>query len=415
MRILFVSYQHWPPDFGGELLVSLERFEWLVASGWNAMIVTSGKPGLASREEQKGVQVLRSPIIGDTSYARLVRRVVFFVWVCWQMVLNRFDTLHLNSTGAVGPVSAALSARVIAFLAKLKGAHTVIVHSLADSPQAPFETTGWKGFWRKILFSGFKSVVAVSPALSDGLKPHFQNRVVLVTNAVRDDLFKPNAAARQRRRAQNGVADGDIVFVFLGTVCNRKGFDLLAKAFGELAKEYANWHLWVIGPCTRQHSQSVDESELQEITAPLEPVIERVSFLGRIDDRAAVSEFLSAADLFVFPTRKEGMPISPLEAMSAGLPQIITRIPGVTDLANVDGETGYYIRRDDLDGLKSAMRRLGTDEPLRQRMGKNAAEVIRNSFGWERHLQQWMQVYEQNPPLTGPTPKRASSVSPRAE
>jgi glycosyltransferase involved in cell wall biosynthesis len=356
------------------------------------------------------MQVFRSPIIGNTRLLRLMRRLVFFFWACGAMLRGGFDVLHLNSTGAIGPFSAAVSSRILALLAKCRGAHTVIVHSLADSPQAAFETTGWRGFWRKILFSGFNSIVAVSPALRDGLKTHFRDRVILVTNAVRDDLFKPSIEARQSRRVQGGIKDGDIVFVFLGTVCKRKGFDLLAKAFGELAKERGNWHLWVIGPCTRQHSQSVDEKEVAEISAPLGPLLNRVTFLGRIDDRSTISELLSAADLFVFPTRKEGMPISPLEAMSAGLPQIITRIPGVTDLANVEGATGHYIAQDDLEALKSSMLRLGSDHHLRKRMGEEAIEVIRKSFGWRRHLEQWANVYR-HMPIMAASPESLSEIA----
>jgi glycosyltransferase involved in cell wall biosynthesis len=88
------------------------------------------------------------------------------------------------------------------------------------------------------------------------------------------------------------------------------------------------------------------------------------------------------------------MPISPLEAMAVGLPLIISRIPGVTDLANIEGETGYYMPPGDLGDLKAAMLRLGSNESLRRRMGQRASEVIRGSFGWEQHVTKWMQLYE---------------------
>jgi glycosyltransferase involved in cell wall biosynthesis len=88
------------------------------------------------------------------------------------------------------------------------------------------------------------------------------------------------------------------------------------------------------------------------------------------------------------------MPISPLEAMSVGLPQIITLIPGVTDLANIEGETGYYIPQGDLGALKDAMIRLGSNESLRHRMGQRATEVIREGFAWEQHVTNWMKLYE---------------------
>ncbi len=394
MRILFVSYQHWPPDFGGELLASIERFQSLAARGCSVTVLTSGRVGFPSHEVQKGIDVHRSPIIGKNRLGRLLRRVVFILWVCWRVIPSRFDVLHFGSSGAIGPMSSAISTKVLLLLARLKGARTVTVHSLADTEQSAFDTHGWKGFWHKASFSGFDCIVAVGPAIYEGLRTHFPNRVTLLPYGVRDDVFTRSPEARRRLRAEKAVEDSDVIFTFLGSVGRRKGFDLLAQAFAELAPDYANWHLWVIGPYTREQNQNVDDYEVAQVTKPLESVGQQVIFWGRIDDRATLRRVLSAGDIFAFPTRKEGMPISPLEAMSVGLPQIITLIPGVTDLANIEGETGYYIPQADLGALKDAMIRLGSNESLRHRMGQRATEVIREGFAWEQHVTNWMKLYE---------------------
>jgi glycosyltransferase involved in cell wall biosynthesis len=394
MRILFVSYQHWPPDFGGELLASIERFQSLAARGCSVTVLTSGRVGFPSHEVQKGIDVHRSPIIGKNRLGRLLRRVVFILWVCWRVIPSRFDVLHFGSSGAIGPMSSAISTKVLLLLARLKGARTVTVHSLADTEQSAFDTHGWKGFWHKASFSGFDCIVAVGPAIYEGLRTHFPNRVTLLPYGVRDDVFTRSPEARRRLRAEKAVEDSDVIFTFLGSVGRRKGFDLLAQAFAELAPDYANWHLWVIGPYTREQNQNVDDYEVAQVTKPLESVGQQVIFWGRIDDRATLRRVLSAGDIFAFPTRKEGMPISPLEAMSVGLPQIITLIPGVTDLANIEGETGYYIPQGDLGALKDAMIRLGSNESLRHRMGQRATEVIREGFAWEQHVTNWMKLYE---------------------
>ena len=394
MRILFVSYQHWPPDFGGELLASIERFQSLAARGCSVTVLTSGRVGFPSHEVQKGIDVHRSPIIGKNRLGRLLRRVVFILWVCWRVIPSRFDVLHFGSSGAIGPMSSAISTKVLLLLARLKGARTVTVHSLADTEQSAFDTHGWKGFWHKASFSGFDCIVAVGPAIYEGLRTHFPNRVTLLPYGVRDDVFTRSPEARRRLRAEKAVEDSDVIFTFLGSVGRRKGFDLLAQAFAELAPDYANWHLWVIGPYTREQNQNVDDYEVAQVTKPLESVGQQVIFWGRIDDRATLRRVLSAGDIFAFPTRKEGMPISPLEAMSVGLPLIITLIPGVTDLANIEGETGYYIPQGDLGALKDAMIRLGSNESLRHRMGQRATEVIREGFAWEQHVTNWMKLYE---------------------
>lgn len=394
MQILFVSYQYWPPDFGGELLASIERFQSLASRGCSVTVLTSGRVGFPSHEVQRGVNVHRSPIIGKNRPGRLLRRVVFILWVCWRVIPSRFDVLHFGSSGAIGPMSSAISTKVLLLLAWLKGARTVIVHSLADTEQSAFDTHGWKGFWHKASFSGFDCIVAVGPAIYEGLRTHFPNRVTLLPYGVRDDVFTRSLEARRRLRAEKAVEDSDVIFTFLGSVGRRKGFDLLAQAFAELAPRHPDWRLWVVGPRTRLENQNIDESEVANVTRALREVEDRVTFVGRVDERASLSQILSGGDVFVFPSRQEGMPIAPMEAMAVGLPLIIARIPGVTDLASIEGETGLYIPRDDLGALKAAMIRLGTDEELRKRMGARAAQVVREGFAWEQHVTNWMKLYD---------------------
>jgi hypothetical protein len=61
MKILFVSYHYWPPHFGGELKISIERFESLVKRGHQVTALTSGVPGLPARETLNGIEIRRFP------------------------------------------------------------------------------------------------------------------------------------------------------------------------------------------------------------------------------------------------------------------------------------------------------------------------------------------------------------------
>jgi glycosyltransferase involved in cell wall biosynthesis len=375
MRIAFVSYHYWPPDFGGELLISIERLRSLVAGDCEVTVLTSGRPGFARSQPDEGLEIRRSPVVHHTRPGRLVRRFVFFFWACWQLARSHFDVLHVGTSGAIGPLSHAFAAWSFCVLARLKGARSVVVHSLADSETSAFDGRGWEGFWRQRYFAAFDHIVAVSPALYHALLPHFPSKATLIPYGIRDDLFNRCCqATREALRREKGVGDAAVVFAFLGTVGRRKGFDLLAQAFAELAREHLNWYLWVIGPRTRVENQNLDEREVAEVTQPLQSAGTRVTFWGRVDDRAQLSRILSASDVFVFPTRREGMGIAPIEAMAVGLPVIIARIPGVTDLANVEGETGFYVPPGDLEALKAAMLRLGggqraapEDGPARRR------------------------------------------------
>jgi glycosyltransferase involved in cell wall biosynthesis len=280
----------------------------------------------------------------------------------------------------------------------------VIVHSLADTEQEVFSSGGWNGYWRRTLFSKFDKIVAVSPGLYNGLRVTFPEKACQILYGVRDDIFMPlDEATRDTFRGENDLSNRHVVFTFLGTVGYRKGFDLLARAFASLVSRYPEWRLWVMGPYTLQHSQNLDLQDVSRVTRILEPVSSQVKYWGRVDEREQLNRLLSASDIFVFPSRREGMGLAPMEAMAAGLPVIIAKIPTITDLASLEGETGYYIPVNDADALERAMEKLGTDSMLRKNMGQNAVRRIHEEFGWNVHLANWGDLYWHLKPKDGQT------------
>ena len=94
-------------------------------------------------------------------------------------------------------------------------------------------------------------------------------------------------------------------------------------------------------------------------------VADRVVLLGERDD---VAGQLAQSDVFVLASRSEGMPLSVLEAMAAGLPVVASAVGGVPELV-VSGETGLLVPPDDIDALADALRALLSDALLRRAMG----------------------------------------------
>ena len=392
--IVFVTYNYWPPQFGGELSHSVERFKGLAVRGYKVTALTSGYPGFPSEQNDQGVLVHRSPVVGDSRLARAIRRVIYLYWVLWVLLRIKFDIYHQGDTAGIGPTTSTITVWLFTRIARWKRARILIVHSLADTEYSTFDTTSWSGYWRRALFACFDDIVAVSPALYQGIYSIFPEKARLIVYGVRDDIFTPlDDSSRKRFRYEQNVADGQVVFSFLGTVGARKGFDSLAQAFANLAEKYPDWRLWVIGPYMPSHSQNLDIADVERVTRWLDPFPDKVMFWGRINDRLRLNRLLSASDIFVFPSRREGMPIAPMEAMSAGVPVIISNIPGVTDLANLDGETGYYVPVNDAQALASAMERLGLDAASRVTMGCRAARRVRERFGWQAHLDEWEKLF----------------------
>lgn len=394
MKILFVSYAYWPPDFGGELLISIERFASLAQRGHRIVVLTSGQPGFPPREERDGITILRSPVIGRRRFARLVRRIVFAFWVLYYLLRLDYDVLHWLSLSGINLASDAVIAWIFGWVAHRQGARVITVHALADQEQRTLDLQGARRKWKRVLLGQVDHIVAVSPALFEPLAAHFPGKAVQIVYGVHDDLFVPLGQECDTLRQQKQVPPNGVVFSFLGSVGRRKGFDTLAQAFAELASEHPDWQLWVVGPRSRQESQNIVEQEVAEVCQPLQNCLDQVIYWGRINDRSLLAQILAASDVFVFPSRREGMGVAPLEAMSAGVPVIIARLPGITDLANIDEVTGLYVEPGNVEQLKKAMRRLGEDPELRQRMGHAARQRIVEAFSWNEHVSRWEQLYE---------------------
>lgn len=395
MKITFVSYHYWPPHFGGELLLSIERFESLVQRGHTVTVLTSGNPEALQHETIRGIQVIRSPLVHSSKPGRGLRRLIFPFWVLQKLRSLDYEILHLGSAGGIGPVSANFFGFLICQLTKKRKKKIVVVHSLADTDQEMYSEKGIARKIRRLCWKKANAIVSVSPALHACVLQYFLQSARYIPNGIHNDLFKPLPnPERLDRRQQMGINESDVIFSFLGSVGFRKGFDLLTQAFLDLHQNHPKWRLWVIGPYSRQDSQNIEEARIAGMVSQLSHLPGKVKLWGRIDDRVRLAELLAVSDVYVLPTRKEGMPLAPLEAMAAGLPAILSRIPGVTDMAIIDGKTGIFVDVDDLPSLEAAMINLGNDKEMRKKMGTAAAQRVNAEFGWYGFIDQWEKMYQ---------------------
>jgi glycosyltransferase involved in cell wall biosynthesis len=118
---------------------------------------------------------------------------------------------------------------------------------------------------------------------------------------------------------------------------------------------------------------------------------------GRVDFRGWVgpeerSALLTKSDIYVLPSFNEGLPISVLEAMAAGLPVITTDVGGLPDLVT-HGESGLLIGPGRVAALAAAILRLASDPESRQQMGEAAREHVAARYNREAVLNLLSSVY----------------------
>ena len=137
----------------------------------------------------------------------------------------------------------------------------------------------------------------------------------------------------------------DRTFLFSGSLIHRKGVDLLAAAFVQLANEVANVRLRIIG----------DGDLRQSLVQTLRPVRERVEFVGFKDWHELPGEY-AKADVLCVPSRYDGWGLVVPEGLASGLPVIATDRMGAALEFVEHGRNGWLVPAGDLAALANAMR-----------------------------------------------------------
>ena len=166
-------------------------------------------------------------------------------------------------------------------------------------------------------------------------------------------------AARAALRARLGLASPRPAIACVGRLVAEKGYPELLAAMARVDAD-----LWVVGE--RLASDHAGSIAADIAAAEADPARgPRIRFLGY---RADVPEILRAADAFVLPSHREGMPRSIIEAMLTGLPVVATDIRGSREEV-VPGQTGLLVPVRDEAALAGALQALAADPGLRARMG----------------------------------------------
>jgi glycosyltransferase involved in cell wall biosynthesis len=211
-------------------------------------------------------------------------------------------------------------------------------------------------------------------------------------NGVDVEAFAAAAARRETVRQELGLGDETVV-AFTGRFVREKGVAELLGAFGRARQGRSNLTLLIIGgslPSDRDPAEVTFAALVQRLR-----LSETIISTGLTD---RVADYLSAADIFVLPSYREGMPRSIIEAMAAGKPVVATDIRGCREEV-VEGETGFLVPARDTDRLAQAIGRLVDDPALRRRMGAAGQARARDLFDERLVFDRLLAVYEQYLPL----------------
>ena len=192
-----------------------------------------------------------------------------------------------------------------------------------------------------------RAVICISKMVRSEVLRSFRidpDKLHVIYNGVDLEYFHPRQRPerREQARVQLACADGDTVFLFVGSGFSRKG---LAGAIDALALAGNNSYRLVVAGRDRQQAVFERQARVRGVDA-------RVHFLGGLED---VRPLYTAADCLILPSRYDPFGSTVLEAMAMGLPAIVSTRCGAAEIIE-EGVNGWICRPDDAPGIAALMR-----------------------------------------------------------
>jgi glycosyltransferase involved in cell wall biosynthesis len=372
MRILFLNSEYPPVGAGaGNASANLARL--LVQMGDEVVVITSAFGRLPKSEIIDGVRILRGPARRRRADRSAVLEQTMFI------AGAAYRSLLLMREFRPGVVLAffGLPSGAVAWLLKVTfGIPYVVSLRGGDVPGfRPYD------FWLyhkvaagllRVIWHRAEAVVANSAGLCD-LARAFDATIDISVVANGVDLKRFPTTDRNWSSPR---------ILSVGRIVHQKGLDLAVTALAGLKDLDWEWSVAGDGPELPKLQSMIRKRGLDG----------RVHFLGWKETQELEHEY-AKANLFLFPSRDEGMPNAVLEAMASGLPVIATRIAGNEELV-LDGETGTLVPIENAEALGDALRRLLADGKERQRLGRAGRERVKQDYAWQRAANLYQSILE---------------------
>jgi glycosyltransferase involved in cell wall biosynthesis len=357
------------------------------------VLTTAVNLSLPRHDLVDGVPVTRIRVNVQSGWSKLraFRRMVVELF----RLVRRSDIVHLHGFSTKNVLAT--------FVAKMF--HRPVVLSLHtsgyDEPEE-IERHGSLALWAFMSADLYLSVSRglVETYLAAGMPP---DKILEVPNGIDLARFAPATDAdRQALRQRLGLDRGRPLIVFVGFFSGDKQPRVLFDAWLSLqAGGTVDATLVFVGATKSAYFEVDDQiADVMRKDAAARGVADRLVFTGATHN---VQDYLRAADVYVLPSKREGLPVALLEAMACGLPSVASRLPGSTDTIIVDGENGMLVPPGDAVSLANAVA-LVLREPARAAaMGAAARETIERRFANADIADRWLDAYDLLPAVTSHT------------
>ena len=257
------------------------------------------------------------------------------------------------------------------------------------------ETTHVRETWRKGWFKSkfivdraishlIDRYIAVSEANSRyliGQKGIPEKKVSVIQNGCSIERVDPQRAHPEGIRESLGFSNSDLVLLVMARLEPQKGHRILLQALSLLRAEFPSIRLICLGTGALKDELTKTARDLG-----LEKIVRFVGF------RSNVGDWLAAVDIGVLPSFYEGLPLTAVETLAAGIPLVATAVDGTPEVV-IDGETGHLVPPGDPAAMAEAIGRLARQPELRRKFALAGRDRVLKRFTVQRQVEQTSNLY----------------------
>ncbi len=234
-------------------------------------------------------------------------------------------------------------------------------------------------FLNKFAFKLIDKVIAITPWELETLEKYSKKgKISIIPNGVDKILFRK--IKKNNFRKKNNIKEKYLVLYF-GRLNPTKGPEMLAKTAINISKKREDIAFVWIGP---------DEGKVEEVKKLIKP-FKNMQYLGSIKGKENIAEMYQAADVYVLPSYREGLPLTLFEAMASGLPIVASPVNGVP-YEMKEPYNGFFSNYGDLDSLERNIIKLLEDKKLSAKISEDN-KVKSKDYDWDDIYKQYMEEY----------------------
>ena len=344
---------------------------------YDVLIVCPPEDGLVSSLERAGAEVIPLNIAGELKPVQDLKNMLLLAGIIKK---KRADILHLHGfkAGLLGRLASFTSLRVPVVLT----VHNYIAHQERSSlPPFCFY------FAENILSRRTSRIIAVSEALKKNLSDSMgipDHKIIKIYNGINFEKFSSGGGTNNNHDIPEPKnSDGISTVGTAARFAPQKGVADLLRAARLVIDKGMRCKFLIAGdgPLRKELEEQVRSSGLQN----------HVQFLGHVADMPI---FLNSLDIFVLPSRSEGLSVTLLEALAAGKPVVATRVGGVPEIIT-DGVNGYLVPAQDSYQMAGKIIELLENSKRRNSMSEKGILGVKENFTVQKMIDQTRSLYEE--------------------